>query len=390
MRILFDCCVYFFAILGFVSSGIYVLVRYHITDVPGIIDPYSNLYQNSEDRNRSIQPSLQIDQLQQRKTSFENIKNQLIQLEEIKRETLQRYCRVKVLSDFAGANAQSIVDEYKRTHSDSILDKMFLAADIRLQDNQEYKKQKVICNNANNEFQFNDLDSIVGIPQNTQNIFPWGNDEIWQTLQKAVIKDKADIIKASQQADIDPRMLVAVMFVEQNRVYRTEREFVKSTLLPFSLLSTGSNTSLGTMNIKPQTAKEIEDHLTNPASEYYPGDQYKHLLDFSIIDHDQERIKRLTNYKNRYYSYLYGALYLKEYEKQWERAGFLILNRPEILGTLFNIGFKHSHPKASPQVGGSTIDIKGVHYTFGSLAYEFYYSGILGNEFPIFDYETTH
>jgi hypothetical protein len=67
---------------------------------------------------------------------------------------------------------------------------------------------------------------------------------------------------------------------------------------------------------------------------------------------------------------------------QWQKAGQDISDRPEILATLFNIGLQNSKPKSNPQVGGSKITIDGNDYVFGSLAYEFYYSGDLINEFP--------
>ena len=69
-------------------------------------------------------------------------------------------------------------------------------------------------------------------------------------------------------------------------------------------------------------------------------------------------------------------------KKQWERAGFDISNRPEILFTLFNIGFSESHPSANPQCGGSHITVGDHIYTFGAIGFDFYYSGELAKEFP--------
>ena len=86
---------------------------------------------------------------------------------------------------------------------------------------------------------------------------------------------------------------------------------------------------------------------------------------------------RLTDEHNHYYSYLYTALFIKEIEAQWLRAGYDISNRPEILATIFNLGFDKSIPKKDPEVAGSIITIGGEQITFGRLAYEFYYSGEL-------------
>ena len=68
---------------------------------------------------------------------------------------------------------------------------------------------------------------------------------------------------------------------------------------------------------------------------------------------------------------------------QWENSGYNINDRPEVLATLFNIGFYKSAPKENPEVGGSTITINDRDYTFGGLAYEFYYSGELSGFFPL-------
>jgi hypothetical protein len=67
---------------------------------------------------------------------------------------------------------------------------------------------------------------------------------------------------------------------------------------------------------------------------------------------------------------------------QWERAGFSINDRPEIICTLFNVGFAQSSPKSNPQVGGSTVAVSDRSYSFGHLANEFYFSGELLDDFP--------
>ena len=67
---------------------------------------------------------------------------------------------------------------------------------------------------------------------------------------------------------------------------------------------------------------------------------------------------------------------------QWKNAGFDISNRPEIIGTLFNVGFPQSKPNANPKVGGSTVVIGQNKYSFGRLSYEFFYSGELVEAFP--------
>lgn len=91
---------------------------------------------------------------------------------------------------------------------------------------------------------------------------------------------------------------------------------------------------------------------------------------------------RIIDEDNRYYSYLYAGLHLKEFEAQWKKAGYDISARPEILSTLFNIGFRYSKPNANPKSGGASIDVYDKDYSFGSLAGEFYYSNELIDVFP--------
>lgn len=73
---------------------------------------------------------------------------------------------------------------------------------------------------------------------------------------------------------------------------------------------------------------------------------------------------------------------MKQMLSQWRNAGYDMQYRPEIVGTLYNVGFAQSHPKSDPKVGGSTVHVGEREYTFGRLGYEFYYSGELLDDFP--------
>ena len=75
-------------------------------------------------------------------------------------------------------------------------------------------------------------------------------------------------------------------------------------------------------------------------------------------------------------------MFVKQIIAQWERSGYSIADRPEILATIYNLGFAKSLPKPNPEVGGAAFTINDVPYSFGSIAYEFYYSGELMEEFP--------
>ncbi len=223
------------------------------------------------------------------------------------------------------------------------------------------------------------LTSTKGIIDNQHDYFKnqrteagsWQNTEEWQVLKSAIIKDKDTINKASIDAGIPSRLIVSILIVEQLRLFNSEREIFKQVFAPLKILGNQSQFSWGVMGIKQDTAKEIENRL----------DKNNHILDFKTRDHDKERFERLTNEDDRYYSYLYGALMIKELEKQWADAGFSISKKVGVLATLYNIGFINSKPNASPKIGGAEIEINKTTYSFGGLAQSFYESGELVEEF---------
>ncbi len=218
---------------------------------------------------------------------------------------------------------------------------------------------------------------------------PWQNTEEWQVLSAAATTDAPAINRAAAIADIKPRLLVEDLIVEQLRLFFTERAFYKKFFAPLKILGSQTQFSWGVMGMKEATAVQVENNLKDSASPYYLGSQYEHLLDFAPVNPanasstiSEQRFTRMTNSHDHYYNYLYASLYLKELETQWQNAGFPIDNRPDILATLYNIGFEHSTPNANPQVGGAQITVNGVDYSFGGLAFQFYDSGLLLDVFP--------
>ncbi|MFA5022690.1 MAG: hypothetical protein WC385_01875 [Candidatus Paceibacterota bacterium] len=217
--------------------------------------------------------------------------------------------------------------------------------------------------------------------QSTKEISAWRLTPEWQVLREAIIKDKEPINRAAAVAGVNSRLIVSALVGEQLRLYNSEREVYKQVFEPLKILGVQSQFSWGVMGLKEETAKQIETNLRDSNSTFYLGQDKEALLDFSTDDPSAERFARLTDSHDHYYSYLYPALYLKELMAQWQKAGYNIEGRPEILATLFNLGFTKSVPKADPQVGGAEIEISGQKYSFGSLAYQFYYSDELLNEF---------
>ena len=210
----------------------------------------------------------------------------------------------------------------------------------------------------------------------------WANSEEWRIFSQAIIKDKKDLEKASLLSGVPARLIVAQLVAEQLRLFYTQRELFKTVFAPLKLLGNQSQFSWGVAGLKQETAQNIETNLKDITSPFYLGKSHESLLDFKTSDTDQERFARIVNGDSRFYSYLYVGLYLKQIITQWQKAGFDISDRPEILSTLYNIGFEHSKPSGDPKVGGSALTIDGELKSFGGLAGEFYYSDELVGVFP--------
>jgi hypothetical protein len=211
----------------------------------------------------------------------------------------------------------------------------------------------------------------------------WNETPEWLVVADGLTKDADIIRKVSGETNVSARLIASVVVPEQIRFFTAEREIFKRYFEPLKILGSLSQFSLGVSGIKQETANDIERYANDPASPFYPGAGYGELLAYAPgAKHDEELYKRLTDAKNHYYSYLYTAIYLKEIEMQWSRAGFPIEGKPEVVGTLFNIGFQASAPKAEPKTAGATITTGGKSYAFGQLGADFYNSLELRSVFP--------
>ncbi|MFH0894481.1 MAG: hypothetical protein V2A54_08595 [Bacteroidota bacterium] len=342
-----------YALAGFILTTVYFAVRMGITNDPGTVDKNDRYY---ADLSKKTYTQQTID------TTFGGIKLET-----------DIYTRVKVLNEFYPKNAAFILRAFQKEKNPEIALRMFDALEVHLQSNEKYHQRMEECLAPFKKSGAKPADS---------NIYRWMNIEEWESLKVALTKEKRMIDSVSVLTGVESRLIVSVVIGEQIRLFNSSREKYKSYLGPLKVLSTSTKMSWGVTGIKDFTAMDIERYLKEPASCYYLGKKYENLLDFKTEDHTQERFDRLTDYHNHFYSYMYAALFLKEVKTQWEKAGYDISNRPEILATLFNLGFIVSKPKADPQVGGSHITVNGRVYTFGVISYEFYYSGELMNEFP--------
>ena len=213
-------------------------------------------------------------------------------------------------------------------------------------------------------------------------VFPLAHTQEWLAFKRAIVKDKPIIEKVAKETDVSPRLLIAILVPEQMRLFYTNRAIFKTFFSPLKILGSQSQFSWGIFGIKEETARAVENNLKNQKSPFYPGKKYEHLLDFTTSDSDAERFTRIVDEHDHTYSYLYTALYVLEIESQWSKSGYSITKRPDIIATLWNLGFTKSRPSSNPQSGGSSLEINGKEYSFGSFAYDFYYSDELIELFP--------
>jgi len=217
-----------------------------------------------------------------------------------------------------------------------------------------------------------------------QTVCNWDQTPEWSVIAGGLTKDASVIAQVSQETGVSERMIAAVVVPEQIRFFTSNREVFKRYFEPLKILGSLSQFSLGVSGIKEETADMIEMNAGSSSSAFYPGPGMAALFSYegTTTPHDTALFNRLSDPKNHYYSYLYTAVFIKEVEAQWQRAGFDISQNPEAVVTLFNIGFQGSHPNAAPQAAGSVITTGGQNYVYGQLGANFYHSNELTDIFP--------
>jgi hypothetical protein len=285
--------------------------------------------------------------------------------------------KIGLLAKYSPLDAAKINNAYFATKEISIAQRMFDAAALLLKDNKLFQKEL----------------RKIKAKSNKKSLFEFSNYTVWKTFCDAVRKDKAAIDSASRITGVESRLIVMCLVGEQVRMFNANRERFKQYVYPFSSVILPKNRGYGVTSILEHTALQIEKNLINPKSEFYPGDYFFKTLNTTdaapglVIDsikaHQHKTIQRLIMGGDHFYSYLYTAFLIRQYQAHWQRAGEDLSYRPEIIGTLFNLGFHKSKPKKNPEVGGSNFTVGNKEYTFGGLCYEFYYSGEMLKDFPI-------
>jgi hypothetical protein len=361
-KIPYNLALYGFAGYGVILVGVFLALKFRITDDKGLVDDNNRYFQQMHDKYN------------------QNFKVDSASLVKYRNEILER---INLVNAYYPKNARTILEAWAQSKSEKTALQMLSAVDLKLKDNKSYQRR---------------LKEILAKNQATNtaksgNAFEWMNFMEWSYFKEAVAKDKKYIDSAAAACGVEPRMIVACLVGEQVRLFNSRRERFKNLVAPLKTLALETNMSFGVTGIKEQTASNIETYLKDPQSPFYCGSKYEHLLDYDSTrnynnahnDTLSLRVKRLVQYKDHYYSYLYAGIFIRQIATQWKKAGYSIDERPEILATIFNLGYRKSIPKKYPAVGGSNFMIRDKEYTFGGVAYDFYYSGELLDEFPYFE-----
>jgi hypothetical protein len=361
-KIPYNLALYGFAGYGVILVGVFLALKFRITDDKGLVDDNNRYFQQMHDKYN------------------QNFKVDSASLVKYRNEILER---INLVNAYYPKNARTILEAWAQSKSEKTALQMLSAVDLKLKDNKSYQRR---------------LKEILAKNQATNtaksgNAFEWMNFIEWSYFKEAVAKDKKYIDSAAAACGVEPRMIVACLVGEQVRLFNSRRERFKNLVAPLKTLALETNMSFGVTGIKEQTARNIETYLKDPQSPFYCGSKYEHLLDYDSTrnynnahnDTLSLRVKRLVQYKDHYYSYLYAGIFIRQIATQWKKAGYTIDERPEILASIFNLGYRKSIPKKYPAVGGSNFLIRDKEYTFGGVAYDFYYSGELLDEFPYFE-----
>ena len=286
---------------------------------------------------------------------------------------------IGILARYYPSNAKTIMKAYYKSNNVHVALRMLDAINLKLKDNKEYQEE--IANIQ------------IKTDLKTLSIYPWANCREWKQFCNAVKADKRAIDSVSKLTGVESRFIVMCLVGEQVRMFNSGREAFKKYVTPFNHLILPTNRGYGVTGILEHTALKIERNLFDKKSIFYAGDYFQNVVNLkdsfpelvndTIASHKHLTIQRLIKRGDHYYSYLYTAFFLRQFQAHWVKEGFTLENRPEILGTLFNLGYQKSKPKKNPEVGGSNFKVGGIEYTFGGICYEFYYSGELQDEFPL-------
>jgi hypothetical protein len=179
---------------------------------------------------------------------------------------------------------------------------------------------------------------------------------------------KSDIIrKSAERLNISPRLLASVIY--------TEKRMNVTLVDAFEVLyaDLGANSSIGLAQIRLTTGKWIIDNAKDSTSNYFIAKRYHRWLPGYRNQADLIRLLKQDST-----NCLLAAFHIKQMVQRWQKGGYDISYRPDIIATLYTYGLtnretgKEIAPHANPKSN-----------FLGRVAKIFYESSKLQDKFPL-------
>jgi len=166
-----------------------------------------------------------------------------------------------------------------------------------------------------------------------------------------------EIVEAAKRYNINPAYLAAIIYTE-----RTLNFDWSDKALDVLIAKRGYNSSIGFCQVKIKTAYWIETQLNDSLSAYFPNKKY-----FGFLNLSKSPGVLLNKLSNDSLNINYAAAYLRIIQSYWEKAGFSIDEKPDIIGTLYSIGMfandgKPRKPHGTPKANWFGKDVNGAIY----------------------------
>jgi len=170
--------------------------------------------------------------------------------------------------------------------------------------------------------------------------------ESHEKTSSKIIERKEIISSASEKFDVNAAYLSAIIYTERTKNFDWTDEAFDEVIA-----RVGKNSSLGFAQVKMKTAYFIERQLSDSTSDFYCGKKYESILKVSKTPYFL--IEKL---KDDSTNILYAAAYLRIIQSFWSKNGYSIDDRPEIIGSLYQLGLfypsgivrePHFNPKAN-------------------------------------------
>lgn len=159
--------------------------------------------------------------------------------------------------------------------------------------------------------------------------------ELPEVTYSKIIERKQLISLASETFDINATYLSAIIYTERTKNYDWRDEAFDELIA-----RVGQNSSIGFAQVKMKTAYFIERQLTDSTSKFYCGNKYENVLGVSKTPfHLIEKLQIDS------VNILYAAAYIKIIQTFWQNRGYSIADRPDIIGSLYQLGLFHPNGK---------------------------------------------